>query len=743
MRSCRLFVPGSLALAVAYCQLPSIPRPAAVPTSSVDAVTSPSLAAGEDASLGDASFVAWASADGGAIDAMMPSRVRLVAFGSEEAFRSLANQVAEAAEARHREREERWRRHRSTPPAFKWTEAPQLGAQSIADAGARRSPPPQFADTPASAGAPASASRAAQAASAPPAGNSATSGQSQSITNHQEQGVDEGDIVKVRGDDLIILRRGRLFSVRIEQGRLVARSAISAAPPGVTPASWYDEMLVEGDTVLVLGYGYERRATEVNRFNLAPDGTLSYRDTILLRSGDYYSSRNYATRVVGRKLVLYAPVPLLGYEMTEGRYRQVPQMPGWKTLHGVWQVDADWSQIYRPVRRMGYYPILHTVHTCDLSGPQMRCSSKGVVGPMARTFYVSRRGVYLWVNSTPRDPDAFARTEEELHRQLDPLNHGAIVYSFPFDDRPVGAVMATGGPIDQFSFRERDGMLEALVVSDGAGDAMWGAEVSQGDMGLYRIPTAMFSADVPPVPAQMLRHLPRTEQPYMLQNRFVGDYVLYGTGSTWWRSQLVERRVLAHNITLDRTQSIALEHAVDRIEPMGRDAVVVGGDGRNNLHFSALALDDMAQTAGHFERPHASQGETRSHGFFYLPTGDRQGMLGLPVRSGDEHGSRQLWSGSAAVLFLSVDALRFRELGSLSARAPRPGFDDECVASCVDWYGNARPIFYRGRIFALLGYELIEGALRDQRLHEQSRLDYFSALSSTLASRRARDAGLE
>src|SRR4051812_28143573 len=33
------------------------------------------------------------------------------------------------------------------------------------------------------------------------------------ITNVQQQGVDEGDIVKLAGDYLVILRRGRLFSV--------------------------------------------------------------------------------------------------------------------------------------------------------------------------------------------------------------------------------------------------------------------------------------------------------------------------------------------------------------------------------------------------------------------------------------------------------------------------------------------------------------------------------------------------
>lgn len=230
----------------------------------------------------------------------------------------------------------------------------------------------------------------------------------------------------------------------------------------------------------------------------------------------------------------------------------------------------------------------------------------------------------------------------------------------------------------------------------------------------------------------MLRHLPRTEQQHMMQNRFVGNYVLYGSGSTWWRSNMVERRVLAHNIALDRTQSVALEHGVDRIEPMDRDAVIVGGDGHNNLHFTALALNDTAQIGGSFSRPNASQGETRSHGFFYLPSGDRRGMLGLPLRRGAERGYRQLWSGLAQCFFPPSTRCAFASFGSLAAQSPRRGFNDQCVASCTDWYGNARPIFYRGRILALMGYELIQGALADNRLHERSRLNYFEAVAPML-----------
>jgi hypothetical protein len=50
--------------------------------------------------------------------------------------------------------------------------------------------------------------------------------------------------------------------------------------------------------------------------------------------------------------------------------------------------------------------------------------------------------------------------------------------------------------------------------------------------------------------------------------------------------------------------------------------------------------------------------------------------------------------------------------------------DDDCRASCVDWYGNARPLFVGDRIFALLGYELVEGTVVAGRIREQRRVDF-------------------
>jgi len=56
--------------------------------------------------------------------------------------------------------------------------------------------------------------------SATPAQPATLAKEGESITNTQEAGVDEGGIVKLHGDHLVVLRRGRLFTVKIGDGAL-------------------------------------------------------------------------------------------------------------------------------------------------------------------------------------------------------------------------------------------------------------------------------------------------------------------------------------------------------------------------------------------------------------------------------------------------------------------------------------------------------------------------------------------
>src|SRR5688572_16513720 len=163
-----------------------------------------------------------------------------------------------------------------------------------------------------------------------------------SVTNVQHAGVDEGGIVKLHGDYLVVLRRGRLFTVSLSTSR--TSSVVDAFGPGIEPrGAWYDEMLISGDTIAVIGYSYARGGTEIGLFNISPSGGLSYKATYHLRSNDYYSSRNYASRLIGSKLVFYSPLYLNPYRGNP--YDALPAMRQWGK--GEFKRIAPATRIYR------------------------------------------------------------------------------------------------------------------------------------------------------------------------------------------------------------------------------------------------------------------------------------------------------------------------------------------------------------------------------------------------------------
>ena len=554
-----------------------------------------------------------------------------------------------------------------------------------------------------------------------------------SITNNQEAGVDEGDVVKARGDTLVILRRGRLFTVSTAGGRLRAVDSIPAYPPGVDARhDWYDEMLVSGDRVIVIGYSYGRGGTEINRFRMDAAGRLTFEDSHHLSSDDYYSSRNYASRLVGEELVVYTPVgvgpaddPLAGApalsrwpgdEEAADEARRVPliraedlyRAPGLGEAPGV-RADA-----------------IHTVIRCDLSAAELSCRATGILGPWSRSFYVTPTAVYVWMAASVWD----------LPKGEDP---DAWLYRIPLDGGAPRAAAAVGVPIDQFSFLEDtdEELINVMVVSEGQGDGMWGAEGARGRAALLRLPFERFGDGEELPEDDDYRVLPAIDGGWGARNRFVGDHLLYSAVVHNSRSAddhvtpSEEGRITVVPLNGDPITRFTLPGEIGRIEAMGPAALVVSSG--DDVLFTTIDLQTPRPTiSDQYVMLGSEETESRSHAFYYQPDLASQdgarGVLGLPVtRYLPDAGptARRTERTVETIAYLRRDGTgRLRDLGSLDAEAGRGRVDDGCVASCIDWYGDARPIFLGGRVFALLGYELVEGRERAGRIHEVRRIDF-------------------
>jgi hypothetical protein len=574
-------------------------------------------------------------------------------------------------------------------------------SESMADGGAQAAPPTVSA----------------------PAAVTGSRVRSDGITNNQEAGVDEGGIVKNWGDMLVILRRGRLFTVSVAGGGMRPIDSINAFPPGVSGrGDWYDEMLVSGDRVIVIGYSYARGGTEVNRFRIAANGRLRFEDAYHLRSNDYYSSRNYASRLIGNRLVYYTPL----YLGSSRGGDPLDALPGVRR----WGRDGSTRSFRRiaDARRVFIAPRLrddedadlsamHSVISCDLTAPELDCDATAVIGPASRNFYVSSNAVYLHVNSGRESRDGRAAP--------------ATIYRLPFaeTERPT-AIGARGAPIDQFSFREdfERRRLDILLQPTGRGDGMWGPERGDGrGFALLQVPLDAFGDGSEEAERRYYRVLPPfAGDPYNLRNRFVGNYVLYGAAGSYGAPRN-DAAVVAAPVGRGEATILSLPHGVDRIEVLGSDALVVGSMGRD-LGFSAVKLGGRApRLSERYVQRAAAEGESRSHAFYYNPDANSDdgdtGIVGLPIARPAESRYSRFFGSAAAMLFLRREASGFSPAGELDAR-PEGTVDDACQASCTDWYGNARPIFLRGRIFALLGYELVEGRMRGGRIGELRRVNF-------------------
>lgn len=529
----------------------------------------------------------------------------------------------------------------------------------------------------------------------------------ESITNVQTAGVDEGGIVKRAGDFLVILRRGRLFTVRVGGDALQPVGSTDAFGPGVSPAgAWYDELLVSGRTVVVVGYSYERGGTEIGLFDLRAGGRLRHRATYHLRGNDYYSSRNYASRLVGTRLLFYTPTVLSPWQA-----EPLAQLPAWRrwggdALPGEFRRILPATRVYRSDDDFdAAEPLaLHTVTEIELGGAEPVVQSTAVLGPVGRVFYVSAGAVYVWTAALRR-PDASA------------------VFRLPLDGAAPTALKTAGLPVDQLSFLEDEGgHINVLLRAGGRGEAMWGAEsAAGGELALLRVPLAAFGDGRAAAGREHYRRLPAAPAG-PLQNRFVGDWLLWGGSGD-------ARAFALRYAGRDAVSRLEAGHAVERIEALGAHALLVGPQG-GDLHLSLVRLQGArAALSGVHVQAGVQQGETRTHGFFYRPTGEAEGLVGLPLL-----GSGARWgrapagaAGSASVLVLRQRGGHLAPLGELSASDHEPA-DDACRASCVDWYGNARPIFLGERVLALMGYELVEarvqhGGARDA-LKERRRVSF-------------------
>lgn len=558
------------------------------------------------------------------------------------------------------------------------------------------------------------------------------------ITNVQTAGVDEGDIVKMIGRFLIVLQDGRLFS--IDTGATSAELAlvdrINVYTPGNDDA-WYDEILVHENRILATSYNYQLGATEFTVFSLSPFGRFTREGSYYISSNDYYDGDNYATRLVNGNLVIYTPLDV-SYIDVDGDKPQWPLVRRWlrddeddgpQATRGRPLFDA--RDIYRPIQSTSE-PMIHTISVCPLGSPsvgdELECRSTAIAGTSPREFYVSNDHIYLWLWT---DYDWYARASYAAQCAARPKNGfetaaPAALFQIDLNTGRPRAMFVRGGPSDQLGMDASADAFHALTIwvdprcSDVPDDL---------PLRFLSAPLSAFSVTPQRAPAEYFTPLPSAGG-HGLENRFTAGHLVYG-GRARWHSYVGDDNITTGRVVAVPTnnpgaaQVLEAPHNVIRVESIGQDAIITGYRNRSALSISVLDLagapriSDTAMLEARFET------EGRSHAFNAMIEADGSGLLGLPTGQAQWRSGRWVWdSESSDVSFLALSSGgELASLGQLETHANTTHPSYSCEVSCIDWYGNSRPIFVNGRVFALSGTELIEGRVSDQRIEEVTRVN--------------------
>jgi hypothetical protein len=567
------------------------------------------------------------------------------------------------------------------------------------------------------------------------ASDSSISGET-SITNVQNAGVDEGDIVKFYDHFLIVLQDGRLFSVDIggDALRLVDRANIYR---NRNAGTWYDEILVQGNRVVATGYSYRENATEFSVFLIGEDGRFTREAVYFLSSNDYYDVENYATRLVNGNLVIYTPLavgemqsdvratwPLVRRWLSEGEHQAA-------TSAGRALYDAN--DIYRPIQST-FDPVVHTISVCPLgearTGDELECRSTAVVAPPGREFYVSTSHIYLWTWPTYNyHRTRYQNCELGVPNAFEAAAESAL-FQIPLDGGQLRAQFVRGAAYDQLSMDANATEFRALSVWV---DARCPSSYQSSEglrLRYYSTPLSAFSATPRPVPERRYTMLPSVGG--AIENRFTDDYLIYAGRSDWSSyapspdsAQTQSSRFVA--VPTARPQAftqIEAPHSALRVERVGDNAIISGYHDWHGLSISFVDLRATPRIASTVLLPERYETEGRSHAFNAVANAEGAGLLGLPTEMRRAQSGRWWWrSAGSDVSFVSFDASgQLSDSGAMRGTSPRhPEY--QCEVSCIDWYGNTRALFIRGRVFALSATELIEGSLEGGKVRERQRVN--------------------
>lgn len=493
------------------------------------------------------------------------------------------------------------------------------------------------------------------------------------------------------GGHLMVLRNGRLTTVRVAGGALEPVTTADALGAGVdTEGMFYYGLQETGEGVRVLAARIEDGITEshVAGYRVGADGQMGPGGVTTLRSAGGLYAGSHVTRRLGDRVVFYEAIeiPLRDPDPTAA----LPMVRG---AEGSLATTLNPRRVYRAVYPMswGSDPRLHVVTVCGPATAEPACAATALYAPRPQVMHVSSNAVYLL---TEHGDDA------------------GLLYRMPLDGSAPSALRISGSTFSPHDFWESaDGYLGVHLLHGG-----WTEEArSQLPIPtLLRVPLSAFGDGRRAPHPRHYRPLLRLGGFYY--SRFTDDWLVYGNRP--YSDYMVQSGLIP--ATERERLGIGMLRWADTTAPAwyptrapaqafasaGNGGVLALAGGGDSLALVYLPLRPSARPVS-MAAPAAEHWKGEMPGV--VPHPDNTAESGLLAVTTGVRPTPYEWR-STGVAFIRYDSAGIRQVGALSLSG-EPA-DEREVA----------PIFAHGRIFVLLGGELVEVAAEGDGIREIRRM---------------------
>ncbi|TXK64302.1 hypothetical protein FU658_05200 [Alkalisalibacterium limincola] len=509
----------------------------------------------------------------------------------------------------------------------------------------------------------------------------------ESVTNVQVAGVDEGGIVKRAGDYLVVLRDDVLYTVRLRRDGSEVLELADALPTALEADGkdvWYDEILVSGSNIVLIGFNYGQRTavSELLLFSIDADGALQRRSRFWIETEDYFDTENYGARLVGNHILISAQLPFA--------WNAIPDALRWSRRDVAtprWHDLIDLAEVHLPVFALRS-PEVHVLSLCpveDLLQGMMDCQTFGVVGDRGSQLYVSPSSAFLAL----------------AHPVYDKKGTGPLssIFRVPLRDFQAPGFAVVNGKVDSpLQFSERaNSLFVATASAPGAG--------AEGAYDVTRVPLDRFGT-------AMAQDVVLPD--WLVELPYHGALVRFGEDAVWfgrdgrhrWQSEPASPGPMVVQ-TLDDAPPARFETGIwpQLLQPVPGGLLVFGSDEDEEdfvLGYAAREADG-ARLVDRYIPGGVELSEMRTHAVNMAGQRDGSLLVGWPVRGRE--------GSESALMFAALQG------GSLADRGVLDFSDmPELARQSVAWYGESRVVFLGHRVIGLSGDALIEGQLQGNRV---------------------------